>query len=216
MTERIDATGVVTGLTIDPGDAVLVLGPPMTGKQSLALDLLGASFGPDDAAVVISTMRPVSTALSTLREATGASPGRLRGIDCSRDERDDQQGVSSVGSPSDLTGIGMHADRHLGELADAGYHPRVGLVSVSTMLPLTSFRPVYRFLHVLTGRATATDSVCVVVLDSEAHDDRVVAAFTSLFDRRVEVRDADDGREVRVLDTSGETSEWRPLVDSGA
>ena len=115
---------------------------------------------------------------------------------------------------ADLTGIGMHADRHLGELADAGYRPRVGLVSVSTMLPLTEFRPVYRFLHVLTGRTTATDSICVVVLDSEAHDDRVVAAFTSLFDQRVEIRDADDGREVRVLDTSGDTSEWRPLVDS--
>lgn len=214
MSERIDATGVVPGLTIDPGEAVLVLGPPMTGKRPLALALLGASFDADDAAVVISTTRPVSEALSTLRGATGVSPRRLRGIDCSRDSAGDQRGISSVGSPSDLTGIGMHADRHLGELADAGYQPRVGLVSVSTMLPLSSFRPVYRFLHVLTGRTTATDSVCVVVLDSEAHDDRVVAAFTSLFDQRVEVREGDDSREARVLDTSGETGEWRPLVVS--
>jgi hypothetical protein len=215
MTDGIDATDVVPGLTIAPGEAVLLTGPPMTGKRSLALDLLAASFDADDAALVVSTMRPVSEALSTLQTATGASPARLRGIDCSRDGSGDQQGVSSVGSPSDLTGIGMHADRHLGELADAGYRPRVGLVSVSTMLPLTEFRPVYRFLHVLTGRTTATDSICVVVLDSEAHDDRVVAAFTSLFDQRVQIQDGDDGREVRVQDLSGETGEWQPLVGSG-
>jgi KaiC/GvpD/RAD55 family RecA-like ATPase len=215
MTDGVDASDVVPGLTIDPGQAVLVTGPPMTGKQSLALDLLGASFGADDAALVISTMRPVSEALSTLRATTGASPAQLRGVDCSRDETADQQ-VSSVASPSDLTGIGMHADRHLGELADSGYQPRVGLVSVSTMLPLTEFQPVYRFLHVLTGRTTATDSICVVVLDSEAHDEQVVAAFTSLFDRRIQLRDDADGREVRVVGTGGETGEWRPLAESEA
>lgn len=216
MTDRIDATGVVPGLTIDPGTTVLVTGPPMTGKRSLALDLLAASFGVDDAALVISTMRPVSEALATLQTATGASPARLRGIDCSREEAADGQQVSSVGSPSDLTGIGMHADRHLGELSDAGYRPRMGLVSVSTMLPLMEFRPVYRFLHVLTGRTAATDAVCVVVLDSEAHDDRVVAAFTSLFDLRVEIREGDDGREVRTLDASDDVAEWRSLDESEA
>jgi hypothetical protein len=216
MPDGIDATGVVPGLTVDPGQTVLVTGPPMTGKQSLALDLLAASFGADDAALVISTMRPAAEALSTLRAATGASSARLRGIDCSREQAGEQPQVSSVGSPSDLTGIGMHADRHLGELADAGYRPRVGLLSVSTMLPLAEFRPVYRFLHVLTGRTAATDAVGVVVLDSEAHDDRVVAALTSLFDLRVQIRGGDDSREVRVVGTGGETGEWRPLAASEA
>jgi hypothetical protein len=214
MAEGIDATDVVPGLTIDPGQTVLLTGPPMTGKRSLALDLLAASFDADDAALVVSTMRPVSEALSTLQSATGASPARLRGIDCSRDPAGEGLHVSSVSSPSDLTGIGMHADRHLGELADAGYRSRIGVVSISTMLPLTEFRPVYRFLHVLTGRAAATGGTGVFVLDSEAHDDRVVAALTSLFDSRVDIRAGDEGHEVRVLDTSGEANEWRPLPES--
>jgi hypothetical protein len=213
MTDDIDATGVVPGLVIAPGQTVLLTGPPMTGKRSLALDLLAASFGADDAALVISTMRPVSEALSALGSATGTRPARLRGIDCARDDTAETDRISSVSNPSDLTGIGMHADRHLGELADAGYRPRVGLVSISTILPLAEFRPVYRFLHVLTGRTAATNSVCVVVLDSEAHDDRVVAAFTSLFDVRVEIRDGDDSREARVLDAGGEAGEWRALLN---
>jgi hypothetical protein len=214
MAEGIDATEVVPGLTVAPGQTVLLTGPPMTGKRSLALDLLAASFDADDAALVVSTTRPVSESLSTLQSATGASPARLRGIDCATDPAGEGPHVSSVSSPSDLTGIGMHADRHLGELADAGYRSRIGVVSVSTMLPLSEFRPVYRFLHVLTGRAAATGGTGVFVLDSEAHDDRVVAALTSLFDSRVEIRESDEGRETRVLDTSGETAEWHSLAAS--
>ncbi|MFC5368164.1 DUF7504 family protein [Salinirubrum litoreum] len=214
MTEGIDATDVVPGLTVDPGQTVLLTGPPMTGKRSLALDLLSASFDADDAALLVSTMRPVSESLSALQSATGAAPTRLRGIDCARDPAGEQPNVSSVSSPSDLTGIGMHADRHLGELADAGYRSRIGVVSISTILPLTEFRPVYRFLHVLTGRTAATGGTGVFVLDSEAHDDRVVAAFTSLFDSRVEIRDDEAGRSVRVLDTGGETGEWHSLAAS--
>lgn len=170
-----------------PGTNLLVTGPPLSGKRSVCLDLLASSFTDQDAAVVVTTNDTADTVLATLAERT--DPTRLWGVDCTQDSHGDGEEITSVSNPGDLTGIGMNVDRHLDELSDGGYRSRLGLLSVSTLLVYSDFQPVYRFLHVVTGRVSATGGLGVFVIDSETHDEQVMSAITSLFDGQVHVTD---------------------------
>jgi len=150
---------------------------------SRAFDL-GPALRADDAAVVVTTTEAATGVVERLTERTDADRNRLRGVDCMSAATDGGPTVTGVSSPADLTGIGMHVDRHLSDVDDRGLRPRVGLLSVSTLLLYADVRPVFRFLHVLTNRVSATDGLGVFLLDAGTHDDRVAGAITTLFDAR--------------------------------
>lgn len=186
MTDAFDLGPLVEEPT-PPGTNLLVTGPPMSGKRDAFVDLLTAGFTDRDAAVAVTTTDTAREVLARLAERV--EPVRLRGVDCTRDVAGDDDRITGVSSPGALTGIGMHVDRHLAELDGEGYRPRLGLYSASTLLVFADFQPVYRFLHVLTGRVEATGGLGVFVLDSDAHDPQTVSAITTLFDVRIDVAD---------------------------
>lgn len=170
---------------VAPGTNLLVTGPPTSDKREILLDLLAASFD-GDAAIVVSTKGTARELVETLTERTGR-PDRIHGVECAQDSPENGDGVTSVTSPADLTGISMHVDRHLGEFAEAGLRPRLGLCSISTLLVYSDLQPVYRFLHVTTGRVAASDGLGLFVVDSDSHDEQAMSAIASLFDGRVRV-----------------------------
>lgn len=192
MSDPFDLEAVL-GEPVAAGTNLLLSGPPMGGKDGVFLDLLAASFAETDAAVVISTNEDTAELVQALDDRTDASR-RLRGVDCTRNDPVGDERVTGVSTPADLTGIGMHIDRHLGDFTDHALRTRLGLTSISTLLVYADFQPIFRFIHVLTGRVATTESLGLFVVDDTSHDEQVMSAIVSLFDGRVHVEDD----EVRV------------------
>lgn len=183
--------------SVAPGTNLLVIGGAMSDKHDVFLEVLTGGFDERDAAVVASTNGEAVSFVDAIADRAGTDE-HVRGIDCSQEGPLADDRVTSVNSPADLTGIGMHVDRHLGTFSEAGRRCRLGFSSISTLLVYSDFQPVYRFLHVITGRVSATEGLGVFVVDNETHDEQALSAITSLFDARIRVEE--DGTSVSGLE----------------
>lgn len=185
MSKPHDLAGIV-GHDVPAGTNILVTGPPMSGKQAVALELLSAEFTETDGAVVVTTNTTARELLQSLAGRIG-SDDNLYGVDCTRGGATDSDRITGVNSPADLTGIGIGVDDHVSTLAERQVHPRLAVLSVSTLLVYLDLQPVYRFLHVLTSRVRSVDGIGVFTVDEDAHDQEMMNTITSLFDDHVRV-----------------------------
>lgn len=212
----VDAYSLVDALPagpeqVAPGTSLLVSGPPMVGKRDLVVDLMAAGGEDGNHAVFVTTDEAAGRLLDAYEALSGGHPAYA--VDCAGvgDVADDRI-VDTVGSPSDLTGVGMgivKAARVIGNGASAGV--RLATISVSTLLQYTGSERVFHFLHALTGRFSQAGYMGVFTLDPTGHDQRAVSTVGALFDSRVDLRETDGGRELRVRglpDASGEWREW--------
>jgi KaiC/GvpD/RAD55 family RecA-like ATPase len=121
--------------------------------------------------------------------------------------------VHRVGSPADLTGVGIGASELLNAFHREGVDGfRLGVDSLSTLLLYTEFDRLARFLHVLSGRIDRADGVGLFVINPNTVDAGQFDQLTTLFDGIVELREEDGGREIRVRGIPGADAEWRPYV----
>jgi KaiC/GvpD/RAD55 family RecA-like ATPase len=190
--------------TVPSGTNVLVSGPPMLGKQRLALELLAVGSQTEHAITV--TPDTNGTRLrQAYRSVRNANAGRFHVIDCTgatgKGSMNDTRSMKYVSSPGDLTGIGMgivKCTRDIDSEVERGL--RLSVLSVSTLVQYANSQRVFNFLHTITGRVSAAGYLGVTTLDPTTHDAQDVNTFTSLFDAVVELREADDGsREIRVV-----------------
>lgn len=202
--------------TIDPGTNVLVSGPPKTGKQRLALQLLSAG-DPWEHAIAVS---PDTDASRLERSYVGVANGdedRFYIVDCTgatgQGSMDDTDRIKYVTSPNDLTGVGMgivKCTREIGDDVDDGL--RLSLLSLSTLLRYSDANRMFNFLHTITSRVSAADYFGVGTIDPTMHDTEDVNTLTSLYDSTVELREADDGSlEVRVVGHPDADRRWQPF-----
>lgn len=204
--DAYDVTALPGVERVASGTNLLVTGPAMSGKRDLGLDLL-IPDRQDEHAVVVSTDRGADRLLEGYEERA-PEPCRACGVDCSG-RAGESEWVRTVSSPADLTGIGIgvvKCTRSLEAHSPAGI--RIGTFSVSTILQYVETDRVFNFLHVLTGRFARAGYLAVFTLDPVAHDDRTVNSLRSLFDAEAEIRETDDGREVRVRGLRDAPSGW--------
>ena len=120
--------------------------------------------------------------------------------------------VHHVGSPSDLTGMGIGITESFERLHDAGIDQgRLGLSSLSTMLTYSDKETVFKFCHVLSSRLDAAGFLGFFTIDSSAHDDQTLQVIKQAFDGLVEIREVERGREARVRGLQPGPSEWVEL-----
>jgi len=187
---------------VDAGSNLLVSGPPLTGKRSLALDVLAQGTDEGDAAIVVTTKDNATRVLEDYDDRTDYRSKPVAVVDCVTR----QQGVSEArnddrikyaSSPVDMTGIGIK----LSEFLEAFYRDRgiernrIMVHSLSTLLMYSDLETVFRFLHVFTGRIQSVDGLGLFCIDSTAHEDQTMNTLTQLFDGIVEL--SEDG-EVSV------------------
>lgn len=196
---------------VEPGTNLLVTGPPLSGKQRLGYAALGHGLADGQGAIVVTNREGVAT----VRERYGdALAGDAVGvIDCVTEHRGgtvtggftDIAALRSVGTPDDMTGIGMafsdlvetvSSDRDDWDDWD-NRHSRVLFDSVSTLLLYSNLQTVFRFLHVLTARVAGMDGLGLFLLESTAHEERVRDTLGQLFDGVVHT-DEDGTVEVRL------------------
>jgi len=206
---------------VRPGTSVLIAGPAMTGKADLAERILADGSRNGEGALVVSTGDGARSIVEEYRERTaGVDDVQLGVVDCraegsnSRGDESASDGlyVYHVSSPGDLTGIGIGITKALESLHDAGAERgRMALISLSTMLTYTDRETVFKFCHVLSSRLDAAGYIGVFTIDSGAHDEQTLQVIKQAFDGLVEVRNADSGREARVLGLTDGPTAWAVL-----
>lgn len=99
--------------TPDPGTAVLIAGPPMTGKHELLYELLAADDGPGRGTTIVTTRKPGDTVRRTYRTVDpDLLEERLFVIDCvsrqfgDRTRHTDRTGSSLTRATSRRSGSG--------------------------------------------------------------------------------------------------------------
>lgn len=75
----------------------------------------------------------------------------------------------------------MGVDNHVSTLAEKRVHPRLAVLSVSTLLVYLDLQPIYRFLHVLTSRVRSVDGIGVFTVAVETHDHVAVRGTRARF-----------------------------------
>lgn len=181
---------------VDPvpaGTNVLVLGPPMVGRDDLIAEFVATGIAAGQPGVVVSATDPAAT---LRRDHPGLD--RAFVVDSSTagegDGFDPDGRIASVATPDDITGIGMaivKCTRAIGDTASEGV--RIGVVGLSTILQYTDQQRVFNFLHTLTGRISAAGYVGLFGLDPSVHDDQTVNTIMSQFDGAIRLTETDDG-----------------------
>lgn len=200
--------------TVPAGTNLLVAGPPMTDKRTVAYELLATGCGRGEGGLLVTTRDGVARVRDRYPALAAAmAEGRAGVVDCvSRGrglEPPADPAVRYVGSPGEVTDLGIRVGGYLRDLARRGLPGRrVGVVSLSTMLMYVELRRLFRFVHVLTGKVQATDSLGVAVL--QPSDPAALDRLAPLFDGVVRTREADSGTEVRVVG-AGHRTGWTPL-----
>lgn len=218
MSESYDVSDLLPGDSLDelpPGTNVAVVGPSMTGKRELALQLLAAPYEADEGILCITTDTAETVYRDLKRHVGSLDRGRVGIIDASgsggREFLDIT--IESVSSPRDLTGISIGSAKLTQLFEEQGITDiRYGLISVSTLLQHLDSQTVFQFLHVYTKRISDTGGLGIYTLDSDSHDATVVNTVTGQFDGVVELRETDEGAiEYRVRGFGRRPTRWDGL-----
>lgn len=195
---------------VEGANNVLVLAPSMASQDGEACTNLLSVAAHDEEAVVSVTFNESPDARIEAWRANGGpdDPAKLGFVVVGDEMRSaaasqpvaggpsiDGVGptIVSVSSPGDLTGIGIKLGNFLEDWADDDHRLVLCFHTLTTFLQYADLRPVFRFLHVLTGRVAAADGVAHYHLDPSAHDEKTVNTLLALYDAVVEL-DGDDGR----------------------
>jgi hypothetical protein len=217
-----EPTYAFDGLPIDSvrrGTSILVAGPSHVGTKELAYRMLA---GDDDEGVIILTTNTTAADITAECEAVGieVSPDRMGIVDClDSDDSGVPARVLTVSSAQDLTGIGMRYSKLYSDFHSEGVESvRTGLFSISTVLSLTELQTVSRFVHTLVGRVSKVGGLGVFLVDPAMHDERELRTISQFCDGRIDVREGENGPELRSQGFLGGSSTWlsfEPLPDRG-
>ncbi|KAB1188518.1 MULTISPECIES: recombinase RecA [Haloferax] len=181
--------GSELGVEVEPGTNLLISGPPLTGKRSLALDILAEGTEHGEGAIIVTTKDGADRVLKDFAKRVDYEDKPVSVVDCvTRQQgvgevRDDDR-IKYTSSPVDMTGIGIKLSEVLQEYyQERGLEQnRIMLHSLSTLLMYADLQTVFRFLHVFTGRIQSVGGLGLFAIDADAHDDRTMNTIKQLFD----------------------------------
>ena len=199
---------------VDAGTNILVMAPPMEGIEEFGRSTVSHAIDEDEGVIYVTTKDSGDEVLGSYSEIEGYDPGSFGVVDCvSKDQgRDEikQENVRMANSPSDLTGIGINVSQFLDEFWNEKGIERnlIYLNSVSTLLMYSDLQTVFKFLHVFTGRVDSVEGLGLFVIDSEMHEQQAYSTLKPLFDGMIELRQGDEGKEIRAKGLSSNPTDW--------
>lgn len=211
---------ILPDVSVEPGTNLLMAGPPMTGKRSLALQILAEGTNSGEGTIVVTTKDSGEKILEDFRSyATDVDSVPVGVVDCVTKQqgmRNSQasEHVAYASSPVDMTGIGIKLSEFLQHFYQdlSIKHNRILLYSLSTLLMYSNLQTVFRFLHVFTGRIQSADALGVFVIDSTAHDEQTMSTLRQLFDGEIQVREGENHEtEIRVTGLADVDANWRTV-----
>ncbi|ADE02263.1 MULTISPECIES: RAD55 family ATPase [Haloferax] len=198
--------GADLDVEVEPGTNLLLVGPALTGKRSLALDILAEGTRSGEGAVIVTTKDGADRILNDFGKRLDYEGKPVAVVDCVTKQqgvgevRDDDR-IRYTSSPVDMTGIGIKLSEILQEYyQDRGLpENRIMLHSLSTLLMYADLQTVFRFLHVFTGRIQSVGGLGVFTIDADAHDDRTMNTIKQLFDGIITTHE-DAPPDIRIAD----------------
>ena len=192
---------------VQPGTNLLLTGAPLTGKRSLALDMLAAGVEDGESAIIVTTKDSATRMLRDFEKRTAYEGRPVAVVDCvtrqqGLDDARENTRIKYASSPTDMTGIGIKLSEFLQTFhKEQGIERnRIMVHSLSTLLMYADLQTVFRFLHVFTGRIQSVDGLGVFCIDSTAHDDQTMNTLIQLFDGVIELSE-DEPPDVRLVDS---------------
>ncbi|MFC7199864.1 RAD55 family ATPase [Halospeciosus flavus] len=210
--EMYDVSDTLPVETIPPGTNLLVAGPPMSGKEQIAMDILERGCERGEGALVVTCRDSANRLLSRSPPLADAVSERRAGIvDCVTRQRGEDvretESIRYVASPSDVTDIGIRLTGLLQSLSGRSLPGvRSSLVSIPTLLMYADTRRVFRFLHVLNGRIQSQNYLGLGLVELSDRD--TFDKFAPLYDGMVQIREEGGRRELRVVGLGDGPSEW--------
>jgi hypothetical protein len=199
---------------IESPSNILLLAPPFSDAERLAYALVRPAD--TDYTVVISTDEDAPSVCSAFSEGEG----RVWVLDCITKSMvpgaTDTEQVKYVGSPADLTGLGIKLAKILESAQRAGEaggaappQVRVCVNSLSSFLIYTKLEVIYRFFHIFSARIRRMNGIGIYLLNPGSVDAKTVSTLKQLMTGIVEVEvcEGDPGvHALRYQDLSGRVS----------
>lgn len=215
MSEAASLYAVPDDLPIEgftPGSSVLVAGPAMDAGCDLGLQLVRPEVD-GEGSLLVTTDTSCGRLLDAFESRYGECPRSTAAfVDCASRNGDDADlgaTVRHLSSPADLTGIGISFSALVQGLYDDGIERiRLGLFSLNTLLMYADVQTVFRFGHTVAGRVASTDGLGVFFVDPSTQDEAVVNTLSQFLDVRIDVRDGEDGPELRSRGAIDGPRDW--------
>ncbi|HEY9205075.1 MAG TPA: ATPase domain-containing protein [Candidatus Methanoperedens sp.] len=209
---------------IRKGSNILLIGPPMSGKEVILYNIMYNGAAKNDNAVITVTTRESAThILDWFKENNLALPlSRIGIVDCVTKTLSgaavENENIKIASSPVDLTGIGVKISQFFEEffMKKNIQKTQLHINSLSTILMYSNIQTVFRFLHVFTGRIKSAGALGIYVIESGMHDEKSIATLKQLFDGMIEVKSEDDKNYLRAVGLSPKPTPWFEYEVEGA
>jgi len=201
--------------SLSPDRRLLVVAPPMLGTRRLTDRYLLTGLERGATCVLVTTDTAADRVIDRLTAAAGTDEAvtRLGVVDATGQSTidDADANVESVGSPADLTGIGIAFQRLFERLGTGTGTPRVVLDSLSSLVVYNNIETVYRFTNTMTNLPDQVDAGGRFLMQPDV-EDAEIDRLQALFDGRLDVRESDTGDRTEYRLTGiGTDRDWHPL-----
>jgi KaiC/GvpD/RAD55 family RecA-like ATPase len=209
---------------IKKGSNIMLIGPPMCGKEIILYSILyyGAAKN-ENAVITVTTRESASHILEWFKEQKLTLPlSRIGIVDCVTKTLGgasvENENVKIASSPVDLTGIGVKISQFFEEffMKKNIKKTQLHINSLSTILMYSNIQTVFRFLHVFTGRIKSAGSLGIYVIESGMHDEQAISTLKQLFDGMIEIKTENDKYFIRVVGLSPKPTNWFEYEIEGA
>jgi KaiC/GvpD/RAD55 family RecA-like ATPase len=209
---------------IKKGSNIMLIGPPMSGKEILLYSIMYYGAAKNDNAVITVTTRESAThILEWFKEQKLVLPmSRVGIVDCVTKTLGgapvENENIKIASSPVDLTGIGVKISQFFEEffMKKNIRKTQLHINSLSTILMYSNIQTVFRFLHVFTGRIKAAGSLGIYMIESGMHDEQAISTLKQLFDGMIEIKTETDKNYIRVVGLSPKPTPWFEYEIEGA
>ena len=210
--------------SIKKGSNIMIIGPPMSGKEIILNHIMyhGAVHN-DNAVVKVTTRYPASHVFEWFDDNKIPLPlSKIGIIDCVAKtlgkEVVETENIKIANSPVDLTGIGVKISHFFEEFIMKKNIPNIQLHvdSLSALMMYSNLQTVFRFLHVFTGRIKAAGALGLFLVEDGMHDEKDIVTLKQLFDGMVEIKSENDVTFLRVVGLSPKPTQWFEFEIDGA
>jgi len=209
---------------IKKGSNIMLIGPPMSGKETILKHIMynGAARN-ENAVIMVTTHESAPLILEWFTENKLELPlSRIGIVDCVTKSLGraglENESIKMASSPLDLTGIGVKISQFFEDflMKKKIQKTQLHINSLSTILMYSNIQTVFRFMHVFTGRIKTMDALGIYVIGSGMHDEQTITTLKQLFDGVIEIKSENDINYIRMVGLSPKPTPWLEYEIDGA
>ncbi len=186
----IDGLDEVLREKLQPRQNILLLGPPLSGKTTLAIQFLASGLKSGEGAIFVTTAETPEGIRARARTfgwdlQEHEELGELRYIDCYSKivglSPDSSRAVLRAGiDEEDFEKISLMISTIISDFWSEGRKVRLVFDNLSMLFYYSDLLAIARFLHTLLGRLKAVSATSILILESGIHDEQVTTVIRSL------------------------------------